>query len=229
MTEHTPWRNPPLQEAIFEIRFPAVEDYAIFAGGMAVELREQFPDSMKLATAELPEFIRVEGVVKHRFFTQDQAFLFQTGIDVVSVNVISYSSFKVFIDKIKTVLVSVQKLVSPQSITRLSIRYINKFSRTSQPFLSLNIKPPFSDIETPKSREIIMRHVKQEEDDVTLAVNITYPINETDLILDIDAFHASFQVEWDLNFILDWSYKAHDVVWRNFENLVSDLEKGARQ
>lgn len=156
MTEHTPWRNPPLQEAIFEIRFPAVEDYAIFVGGMAVELREQFPDSMKLATAELPEFIHVEGLVKHRFLTQDQTFLFQTGIDVVSVNVISYSSFKVFIDKIKIVLVSVQKLVLPKSITRLSIRYINKFSRTSQPFLSLNIKLPFSDIETPKTREIII-------------------------------------------------------------------------
>ncbi len=35
MASHTPWRSPPLQEAVFEVRFPAVEDYSIFVGGMA--------------------------------------------------------------------------------------------------------------------------------------------------------------------------------------------------
>ncbi|MBW4558134.1 MAG: hypothetical protein KME59_19805 [Trichormus sp. ATA11-4-KO1] len=61
---HETWRNPPLQEAVFEIRFPSVSDYALFAGGMAISQQQEFPTTQKLQAAEIPEIVELSGLVR---------------------------------------------------------------------------------------------------------------------------------------------------------------------
>ena len=53
-----------LQEVVLEIRFPPIEDYAIFAGAMSVSHKVNFPLTQKLEPPGLPEFVPISGIVQ---------------------------------------------------------------------------------------------------------------------------------------------------------------------
>jgi len=230
MASHDPWKNPPLKEALFEIRFQPVSDYAIFVGGIAASLHEKFPYTEKLEAAEIPHFIQFEGVARHRFFSQDRAFAFQTGFDVVSVHVIAYSGFAAFSKTIRDVLDCAQKFVAFEGISRLGVRYINVFDEPKDLFGSLNITPPFSSMEIDKTEEVLLKLVKREQEDITVNTTVSLSSNNNkSLFLDIDAFYNPSNIKWDIDLILSWISKAHDVVYENFDSLVSLPEKGERK
>lgn len=230
MSSHSPWKNPPLKEALFEVRFPPVNDYAIFVGGMAAALHERFPLIEKLDFADVPVFIQLEGAAKHRFFNEDKTILFQTGVDVISVNVISYSGFTSFQQTIQEVLSCAAKFVSLETLTRLGVRYINEFDGFKNLFELLNLTPPFSDFEIDKTDEFFLRYIKKDQPDITVNTTINFmQTNKNSLFLDIDVFCSPSSETWDIATILTWISKAHDSVYERFDNLVSPSEKGARK
>jgi len=229
MASHTPWRKAPLQEAVFEIRFPPMSDYAIFVGGMAASLRGKFPIVEKLETAELPEFMQIQGLVRHRFSSKDKSVLFQTGSDVVSVNAVSYSGFDSFSKAIQDILVAAKEFISKEEIVRLGIRYINRFDEVSKISSVLKVETPFPDMEDHKTKEVLLRYVKQEDEDITTTINVSLNSKDKTLFLDIDAFYDSPQMGWNVDSILAWSSKAHGFVYDDFERLVSLSQKKERQ
>lgn len=230
MSSHTPWKNPPLREALFEVRFPPVDDYAIFVGGMAAALNDKFPTTEKLDFADVPVFIQLEGAVKHRFFNTEKTILFQTGVDVISINVISYSGFDSFQKIIRDVLEHAIKFVSFKKLTRLGVRYINEFDGSRNPFELLNLKPPLPDFEIDKTDEFFLRYVKKEQAGITVNTTVNFSQSEEKaLFLDIDAFFTPSDDKWDIDTILEWISKAHDSVYEKFDNLVSQIEKGERK
>lgn len=229
MKNHEPWRNPPLQEAVFEIRFPSVSDYALFAGGMAISQKQEFPTTQKLQAAEIPEIVELAGLVKHRFISQDESLLFQTGTDVLSVNAISYKGFSDFLENIEKILNATEKFVSLSTLTRLGLRYIDRFSNVDYPPSVLNIKLPFENTDISKTQLLQLREINKLDDEGTLlSINVQFPVEPKDLILDIDISSNSPKKSWDIKMILDWTDKAHDVIWENFHDLISQNEKEAR-
>lgn len=232
MASHAPWRNPPLQEAVFEVRFPPVDDYSIFVGGMATVKRNRFPKVDRLPADELPPSIMVSGAVRHRFTTEDKGLLFQTGQDVISINAISYSGFATFSNAIEDILESAQNYADIGRVSRLGLRYINRFEKVADPFQVLNIKSPFLDFDLKKTAKIQANYIRQESDNLLVSKNIDFPVADSNLIFDLDAFQQDFNLDslpWDIRTIVDWADKTHDVVWENFESLVSESERSRRE
>jgi uncharacterized protein (TIGR04255 family) len=232
MPSHVPWRNPPLQEAVFEVRFPPVEDYSIFVGGMAEVKRNRFPKVDRLPADELPPSILVSGAVRHRFTTEDKSLLFQTGQDVISINVISYSGFAIFASDIEDILKSAQNYADIGRVNRIGLRYINRFEQVKDPFQVLNISSPFLDFDLGKTAKILINYIKQENDSLFLSKNIDFPVADSNLIFDLDAFQQDFvpdSLPWDIKTIVDWADNTHDIVWENFESLVSETERKRRE
>lgn len=229
MKNHEPWRNPPLQEAVFEIRFPTVSDYALFAGGMAMSQQQEFPTTQKLQAAEIPEIVELAGLVKHRFISQDGSLLFQIGADVLSVNSVAYKGFANFLENIGKILRATEKFVNLSTLTRLGLRYINKFSDVDSPPSVLNINLPFQNTDISKTQLLQIREINKLDDEGTLlSIIVQFPVEPKDLILDIDISLNSPQKSWDIEMILDWTDKAHDVISQNFQSLVSQNEKEVR-
>lgn len=232
MASHAPWRNPPLQEAVFEVRFPPVDDYSIFVGGMAEVKRNRFPKVDRLPADELPPSIMASGAVRHRFTTEDKGLLFQTGQDVISINAISYSGFATFANDIKDILKSAQAYADIGKVNRLGLRYINRFEKVEDPFQVLNIKSPFLDFDLSKTAKIQINYIKQELNNLFLSKNVDFPVADSSLIFDLDAFQQDFDLDslpWDIKTIVDWADKTHDIVWENFESLVSETERSGRE
>lgn len=232
MASHAPWRNPPLQEAVFEVRFPPVEDYSIFVGGMAEIKRDRFPKVDRLPADELPPSILVSGAVRHRFTTEDKSLLFQTGQDVISVNAISYSGFAVFARDIEDILKSAQSYANIGGITRLGLRYVNSFEKVEDPRKVLNILSPFEDFDLTKTAKIQANYIKREPNNLFLSKNIDFPVADSNLIFDLDAFQQDFDPDnlpWNIKAIIDWAERTHDIVWENFESLVSEVERRRRE
>jgi uncharacterized protein (TIGR04255 family) len=225
---HEPWRNPPLVEAIFEIRFPSVSDYALFAGGMAISQQQEFPTTQKLQTVEIPEVIEISGLVKHRFISIDGGLLFQTGVDVLSVNSITYKGFADFLKNINKILNATERFVNLSTLTRLDLRYINKFNNVDRPPSVLNINLPFKTTNVTETKFLKLQEVTIIEDDNLIGINVEFPINLNDLILDIDISLNSSQENWDIAMISAWTEKAHDLIWDKFQSLISQTEKEAR-
>ena len=226
---HEPWRNPPLQEAVFEIRFPTVSDYALFAGGMAMSQKQEFPTTQKLQAADIPEIVELAGLVKHRFTNPDESLLFQMGSDVLSINSVAYKGFPNFLENIGKILTATEKFVSLSTLTRLGLRYINKFSNVDYPPSVLNISLPFQNTDISKTQLLQLREINEIDDEGTLlSISVQFAVEPKDLILDIDISLNSSQKLWDIEMILDWNDKAHDVIWENFQNLVSQAEKEVR-
>ncbi|AVH66734.1 MULTISPECIES: TIGR04255 family protein [unclassified Nostoc] len=229
MKNHEPWRNPPLQEAVFEIRFPTVSDYALFAGGMAMSQQQEFPTTQKLQAADIPEIVELAGLVKHRFISPDESLLFQTGTDVLSVNSVAYKGFINFLENIRKILTATEKFVSLSTLTRLGLRYINRFSNVDYPPSVLNINLPFQNTDISKTQLLQLREInKLDNEGNLLSINVQFPVEPKDLILDIDISLNSPQKSWDIEMILDWTDKAHDVIWDNFQILISENQKGVR-
>ncbi|QSJ15948.1 TIGR04255 family protein [Nostoc sp. UHCC 0702] len=229
MKNHEPWRNPPLQEAVFEIRFPSVSDYALFAGGMAMSQQQEFPTIQKLQAAEIPEIIELSGLVRHRFISPDESLLFQTGPDVLSVNCIAYKGFANFLENIKKILIATETFVNLSTLTRLGLRYINKFSNIDYPPSVLNINLPFENTDISKTQLLQFREVRKlDNEGAILSISVQFPIEPKDLLLDLDISFNSFDKYWDIEMILDCTDKAHDIIWENFQALVSQKEKEVR-
>jgi len=232
MASHARWRNPPLQEAVFEVRFPPVDDYSIFVGGMAEVKRNRFPKVDRLPADELPPSIMVSGAVRHRFTTEDKGLLFQTGQDVISVNAISYSGFATFSNAIEDILESAQNYADIGRVSRLGLRYINRFEKVEDPFQILNIKSSFLDFDLGKTAKIQTNYIKQENNNLFLSKNVDFPVADSNLIFDLDAFQQDFDPDslpWDIKSIVDWADKTHDIVWENFESSVSENERSRRE
>ena len=229
MKNHKPWRNAPLQEAVFEIRFPSIGDYALFAGGMAMSQKQDFPTTQKLQVVDIPEIIELAGLVKHRFMSQDQSLIFQTGSDVISINSLSYKGFPTFLENIERILFAAENFVELSNLTKLGLRYINRFTGIENPATVLNINLPFSNMDVSKTQILQIQEVnKVDEEGTLMSLNIQFIATPKDLILDLDVSLNLPQESWNVAAISSWADKAHDIIWDKFQTLISESEKEVR-
>ncbi len=190
--------------------------------------KEDFPTTLKLH-ADIPEMIEFAGLVKHRFISKDESLLFQTGSDVLSINSVRYSGFSDFLESIQKILVGTEKFINLSNFTRLGLRYINKFFNVEDLSTVLNINLPFRDMDVSKTQLLHIQEInKINEEGMLQGISIQFPAPPRDLILDLDVSLNLSQQSWDVNAILNWADKAHDIIWGKFQILISDSEKEVR-
>ena len=230
MTGNNPWRNPPLQEAILEVRFPPVEDYTLFVAELTVKNRDLFPKTQALPNANMPSNIIISGQVRHRFIGKNKDVIFQVGPDTLSINIIKYSGFNSFKDNIRKILSTLSEAINLEKTERISLRYINRFSNIQDIFAVLNIVSPFPNHNKSKTKGIQLGFTSEENSNTFVSTNIVFPIDNRDLILDITAFSPNKEtINWDLKSMLEWVDKSHNIIYDNFEVLVSEKEKKERK
>ena len=191
--------------------------------------REEFPNTMKLQAVEIPEIVEFPGLVRHRFISLDESLLFQTGTDVLSVNAIKYKGFANFLENIEKILTTTEKFVDLSTLTRLGLRYVNRFPAVDYPPTVLNINLPFQNSDISNTQLLQLQEINKLDDEGTLlSINVQFPIEPKDLILDMDISLSSPQKTWNIKTILDWTDEAHDIIWENFQELISQKEKEVR-
>jgi uncharacterized protein (TIGR04255 family) len=231
LANHTPWRKPPIHEVVLEIRFPEVEDYDVFVGGMALSFRDAFPIRERLFAQSIPNDVIIPGLPKHRFFAEDRRSLFHTGSNVLAINTLKYETFELYIEFVKAIIEAAQNFIDLGNAERLSLRYINRFDKPKDIFSILQIDPPFRDLASAKTKGVLFQYSKQENEDTVLNTTVVYPLENGDLILDLEAVCTpEIVAQWSTQDILQWAMKAHDeIIWVNFDNLISSQEKEVRQ
>lgn len=228
---HQPWKNPPLLEAVFEIRFPPLPDYALFLTHIHTLAKEKYPHLERVKTFEIdmPPGVQIGGIPLHRFINSDKNFLFQTGIDLISVNVLAYKGFAAFLEQIKEVLVSVQAFVEFGKLSRVGLRYINRFEVVEDNALSsLNVNIPFNDMNVGTTKEFSLSYVRVLPNELFLNIRVYNALVSKATILDIDVSKEALESTWELDNVLDWVNTSHEIVWDSFSGLISDQEKRNR-
>lgn len=231
MSSHAPWSKPPIQEVVFEVRFPAVKDYSLFAGGMAMDKKSLFPRVDMLPAQNFPSSIKIAGLVRHRFQSKNKELLFQTGSDVISVNAISYSGFDNFVSSIVDVLETADNYVQVGNVSRIGLRYINRFDNVENPFKILKLTSPFPNIDIASTRRIQTNYIQSISNLISRSINIDFPVGESSLIFDVDVSQTNVDEEtlpWKIQDFITWIDDAHKSVWSCFDGLVSDDEKRRR-
>ena len=231
-----PWRDPPLQEAVFELFFPAVSDYALFVGNIFNSLQDKFPTFLALPANDFPLIPSLPGFVRHRFSDASGAVLFQLGQDLLTVNCLSYTGFDSYSQHIHDVLSVALKHGSPfgfSQVTRLGIRYINRFEHTDDPVAILQIALPFQSSEADKLNNLKVHDTRQigcNDDGRYLVRSFDFAADERLLLLDFHVYQV-FNTQHDLviDDLMKWTTDAHNTISKNFESLVLDEVKERRK
>lgn len=235
MSGNTKWKNSPLKEVVFDLRFKPVSDYSLFAGGIFNDIQSYFPNNLKINLPSLPEQILISGQVRHRFSSKDNSSFFQTGNDTISINVVEYNGFDEFSNLVRISLENAFKHIDISSINRMSLRYINKFKAEENIFSVLNIEPPFSDFNSSENMYFSLKDVTRVSDELYLSKSILSQSSQlggpNDIFFDLTVFYeipSSFN-SLSHQYIIDWIHKSHKLIWTKFDSLVSDLEKEKRK
>jgi uncharacterized protein (TIGR04255 family) len=231
-----PWRDPPLQEAVFELFFPAVSDYSLFVGNIFNSLRSKFPTSQALPANDFPLIPSLPGFVRHRFSDESGEVLFQLGQDLLTVNCLSYTSFDSYSQHIHDVLRAALEHGSPFGLsqaTRLGMRYINRFENTDNPVAILQIALPFPSSEDDRLNNLKVHDTRQlgcNDDGRYLVRSFDFAADEQLLLLDLHVYEV-FNTQHDLviDELMKWTRVAHDTISSNFESLVLNDVKEQRK
>ena len=231
-----PWRDPPLQEAIFELFFPPVSDYSLFVGNIFNSLRDKFPTSLALPANDFPLIPSLPGFVRHRFSDVSGAVLFQLGQDLLTVNCLSCTSFESYSQQIHGVLSAAIEHGSPfglSQVTRLGLRYINRFENTDDPVAILEIALPFPSSEADKLNNLKVHDTRQlgcNDDGRYFVRSFDFAADERLLLLDLHVYQVfNHQHDLEIYELMKWSREAHDTISNNFESLVLNDVKERRK
>jgi len=202
----TGYDNPPIQEALVEFRFaPGQEWDPTFDGKMHSHERIKLvytgkPRQQKMveaqfqATADQPASFAVrEGPGRTQLLTEDGTRLLSLAPDVLTVHELApYSGWESFRPRIKAALEAYQDIAAPESVVRITVRYINAIEiPLSQLDLSAYFKcsPPHLE-ELPSTMGGFMNRAEYvDENGIKLLLSfatIEAPKGSSGFILDLD-------------------------------------------
>jgi uncharacterized protein (TIGR04255 family) len=136
MPQEISFNNPPLVEAIFEIKFKDFKlfNYDLFVGELYSKLKSKYPITETLKDPEIPTFL-LPFVIQHRFKSNGENGypLYQTGPGIISFNIdgTKYKTlgWKGFKKEIKTFLKACKEVIADnfisENIEKITLRYID--------------------------------------------------------------------------------------------------------
>ena len=136
MTNHQTLKNPPISEAVIDIRLAeALSDFDEISSGLLKELEVSYPKkeeirsfqvSYRINASDLP--VPLDSRVGYRLESQDGKYVLQLKKDGIALsNVGAYDGWDTFIKKFTDLWAKFNKKISMAKISRIAVRYINKF------------------------------------------------------------------------------------------------------
>ncbi len=246
--------NPPLVEAIFELRWFLKEigqdikidpHYKVLVGSLYSNLKDIYPFHEQLISASMPDEMACY-VVQHRFRTgKDQWPLVQIGPGIVTLNSTTeyrWIDFKDRLSKLLDNLLQVYPDIQNFDVSNILMRYINAMpfdynAASVFDYLSKNMKININlNQELFKNTEVVTLPVgfdikcafpaSKPQGNIHLRLTRGKKDNSDALIFEIIFKTLSKYVPKQNHDILDWVYQAHDVIEDWFLKLIEgELER----
>lgn len=216
---HPPLKRSPLNEAVFEIRFPARERFGVLPGRMLDKLGESFPLDEEQPLAQLPAEVGPPHAPRHRFMSDDRSRMCQLGTGMVSLNHTTYIGYTSFQKDSRRIVEIAKDLDLVGTIDRLGMRYINKIQldRSWESIITIHISAP-TVLDHPATSRMFRWGTSRGDLD-TLTTAISWPIDQEDkqyLIIDLDMYQEPSRT-MEIEEIMDWHLQAHEEIYQAFK------------
>jgi uncharacterized protein (TIGR04255 family) len=224
-------RNPPLVEAVFELRFNPNLDAAgdILIGLLYASLNAQYSRVEPLPMANVPREIRsrdpnLRYQASHRLWGDGKSV--HVGDYVVGTSTTAYPGWDKFREQVEQVVQAVHSTKIVKDVERFSFRYVNilQADPSASQFDLLNCRIEVAGT-VPLERGFMLR-IEQDDGPYTSIIQL-YPnasiespeVNVSGLLVDIDTRREADGFFMNLSTMLN---EAHEVLKRNFHNVLSD-------
>lgn len=223
------WTIPGILYSSIKEKYPIKKEIKGF--GVGIQFKQQTDSNSSNVSSNVIE--KMEGM---QFLTNDKNQMIQIKENTLSIHIIKpYSSWEIFKPAIIECLEKYKPLMEPIGITRIGIRYINKFENLPdsfeiEKFFNYNIRFPKKEQST--IGEIILKSSIPIPDlnnpegfmNMILIINKIVPNqNGSNHILDLDMI---YQKENDEMILLDevpnYLEKAHENILSTFESIITD-------
>jgi uncharacterized protein (TIGR04255 family) len=221
--EHQRLQNPPLLEAVFEVRADIAASLTVLPGKLAAALETDYPDVKETDFAKFvlmaPPPPEAGFVATHQFRTSDGKGMVQLAPAGFSVNSLAYPGFQAFRSAVAKVLASYGRHASVSAVRRLGLRYVNGLPLPGGELLSgLTASVKWPALEAARLTSVAARGIfAYSQPKGHLAVVIGAP-QETRTTLDLDFYHEprAAMAERD---ILSWIDEAHQRIYEAFRSM----------
>lgn len=230
--------NPPIQEVVCDFQFAPDGPWDLALPGLIyTQLKEEYPRRLPARHQSLetliqvgPEGIRQQTVSQEnlRFWRDDDAGVISVGPNRLSISHYRpYPGWEGYLSIIRMVYAAYVDNVSPQSIDRLGLRYVNRIS-FNEDLIDLEDYfdfYPYVGQHLPQIQVSAMTGVQIAYDDDVLRLQLATSTSDGEasipILLDLDYFRP-LSSEPGSEFVLEWLETAHDRVNRAFEGCLKD-------
>jgi uncharacterized protein (TIGR04255 family) len=235
------YKDPPIIEALCEFRFVPDQPWDWTIPGLFYrEVESEFP--IRREFDPFPVSFQVEGqeasiqnvasnVERMQFVRQDEGALIQIGPNVVAVNHLKpYSSWENFKQMIDRALNVYRKVASPQAISRIGLRYINRLEFPGLQSVDIDrflLAAPAVPSTVPQTFTSWLQRVEIpfEQANGLLALHSGSARSEGQqnvaFLLDLDFITLQAELV-KLDSAMEWAEKAHDEIEKTFEACITD-------
>lgn len=221
---HDKLRQPPVVEAVCELRVSSGTPFSLIPGAVSSALRDDFPSSTETEAAKVAGLMQLPAeaglVVTHQFRSLDEKRLVQLGPAGISVNFTEYPGYERFSGAVDRVFRSFLEVADVQSVMRIGLRYINALPPGDGLFASLTASQDWPSITGGEMRSLAARATFGfREEAGTMAVAIASP-HKLGTLLDLDFFSEPLRA-LSLAEILAWLDTAHGRVYEAFRAMIA--------
>lgn len=221
------YENAPLEEVVFEVRFPGEPSVACNIDKFFETIRIKF--NQVLVTIKAPDQLQIPEL--YRFESEDSKQGIIVGINKVAYFTKKYPGFKIFKDEALDVIQSFGKLFKLDKLNRTGLRYINiiPFTReeTILPIRNyLNIEVNLPLISSSKFNSLNMAFVSKanEEGNITTQIRTILSQDKTREAILLD-FDYSKDANLVINKVNNYLEESHGYTKELFENIITDEYK----
>jgi uncharacterized protein (TIGR04255 family) len=222
-----PIENPPLVEALFELRAECDVPYVLVPGALHAKL-PNYPMIEESDRAVMGK-VKLSSHAFHRFRSDDGTRLVQCGPGLFTVNILGdYGEFEDFEAMIRTGLEAFKEVAKPTKVLRLGVRYVNLIPQECMAGLDqpLRVTAAFPSDVLPAQDTIAMRglfSIPEAQGRLGLAVSAPHQLEDgrRGCLLDLDFFQKEPQAI-DINGCLPWVETGHDVIYQAFRSCLSE-------
>lgn len=202
------YRNPPIEEAVCELRFVPGSTWNLTVPGLFYEkVRDSYPGEPRqqnLIATEVqinpqptsPHEITVsQGVTKLLFPSANNQRLVGVGPDVLSIHILRpYQGWDEFHSKINEALQAYQEVTKPIGVKRIALRYINRIVIPREQPLDLSeyfTIPPQIPKNFPSTVSAFLTRIELGYEDLPIKLALTFsdaiaPAGQTEFIIDLE-------------------------------------------
>ena len=237
------YKNPPIEEALVEVRFAPADEWDLTIPGKLHEHRDikkeyqgkprtqkVFEAALQAGPGQPPNLAIHEGVGRIQLINEAGNRLISLGPGVLSVNMLRpYDGWGLFRPRIETALRAYNEVAAPTGVTRLGVRYINKIvsPREKDPMDYFTCGPPRAP-GLPRKMAGFMSRVEFVYDDgvklLLTQASIDAPEDQSAFLLDLDLIWESAEAR-NLDEIMAVIDGLHEREGAAFEAIITDAAR----